>query len=96
MSEIYRQDVLPLQIKAHPDYVAKLQATAQRLARENGKVTADDLHQHCPVPTGVNPKVMAAAFQPKELWRPIDWMPSARKDKNHARMIRVWVLREAA
>ena len=94
VSDIYRQEVLPLQVKAHPDLVAKLRATARALAGAGAEITSDEIHARCPIPPNVDPRVMGAAFHPKEDWERIGWRPSKRRESHH-RPVAIWRLRKA-
>lgn len=92
-SDIYTQEVLPLQIKAHPDLISDLQRVARELAADGAEITADDIHERVAIPKGVDRRVMAAAFTPKGDWRLVRYQKS-RRPENHFRTIAVWKLRE--
>ncbi len=95
MSDVYVQEVLPLQEREHPELARRLREVAQRLAREKGEITSDDIHAAHPIPQGIDPRIMGAAFTPKKLWLRTGQQQSKRRE-NHGRWISTWSLRETA
>jgi hypothetical protein len=83
-----------LQIKAHPDLVERLRDAARRLAAGGREITSDDVHQACPVPNGVDPRIMGAVFHPRSDWLRTGTKQSRRRE-NHGRWISIWRLRES-
>ena len=63
------------------------------IARHNRKrfVCADDIHQVCPIPEGVDPRVMGAVFKIPELVP--DGYVQTKRACAHARPIRRFVLK---
>jgi len=96
MSEIIPttdQYALPLE-RRYPELAARLRETARRLALERGEITSDDVWDAHPIPPGVEPRIMAAAFKPRKDWLKTGvYVPTRRKSANK-RPIPVWVLRE--
>ena len=65
---------------------------AVMVATLHGSVTADDIHQRCPIPSGIDPRVMGAVFMIPELVA--DGYVPTKRPEAHARPIRRFVLRE--
>src|SRR5262249_32371145 len=82
-ANIYAQEGVPVQIKTHPDLIAKLRATAEALAANGVEITSDDIHEVCPIPAGIDPRVMGAAFYPQDKWVRCGWQASRRKESHH-------------
>ena len=59
-----------------------------------GSVCADDVHLWCPIPEGLDPRVMGAVFMIPELVA--DGYVPTKRPEAHARPIRRFVLRERA
>lgn len=72
-------------------FLNKARAAAVRLARQNGKVTVDDVHAECPVPKGLDGRVMGAVFRDRNLWSPVGFRRSTRSIC-HGRPIQEFVL----
>lgn len=87
--------VEPLE-RRYPELAKRLQETAVRLAREKGTITSDDVWDACPIPSGIEPKLMAAAFKPRDLWRKTGQYVPTRRPSANRRPIPCWELREAA
>lgn len=86
---------LPLE-RRYPELAKRLQETAQRLAKERGEITTDDVWEAHPIPAGIEPRIMAAAFKPRSLWHKTGrYVPTKRPEANR-RPIAVWVLSEHA
>ncbi len=95
VSTVFEQQVLPIFEESNADLVAKLRRAALELGAKNPEgITADDIHSVCPIPEGVDPRIMGSAFQ-KALWVKSGWMQSRRKE-NHGRPVRIWKRRVAA
>lgn len=87
------QYVMPLE-KRYPELSRRLQETARRLALEKGEITSDDVWAAHPIPAGVEPRIMAAAFKPRAAWiKTGRYVPTKRPSANK-RPIPVWTLRE--
>jgi hypothetical protein len=91
----YEQAVLPIQEAYHSAFLEKARAAAVRLAKlaGNAGITADDIHDVCPVPKGIDPRVLGGVFKPKELWELVGYQKSRRSKQNHGRPISIWRLR---
>lgn len=91
---VFEQEVLPL-FEATPEkaaYVKKLRETALRLGRMNPDgITSDPLHDACPIPQGMDKRIMGAAFQKRDGWVQVGYVPSQRK-VNHGRPVMKWRL----
>ena len=86
------QYALPLE-RRFPELAKRLQETALRLAREKGTITSDDVWDAHPIPAGVEPRIMAAAFKPRGLWRKTNQYVPTRRPSANRRPIPVWELR---
>ena len=64
---------------------------ALQVAKIHGSVCADDIHRLCPIPSGLDPRVMGAVFQIPELVA--DGYVQTKRRQAHARPIRRFVLR---
>ena len=89
------QFVLPLE-KRYPHLAKRLQETAVRLAREKGVITSDDVWDALPIPSGIEPRIMASAFKPRGLWRKTGVYVPTRRPSANRRPIPEWRLVEAA
>ena len=89
------QFTLPLE-RRYPELARRLQETALRLARERGTITSDDVWDAHPIPAGVEPRIMAAAFKPRQLWVKTGQYVPARRPSANKRPIPCWQLRDAA
>lgn len=97
MSEITstEQYALPLE-KRYPELASRLRATARRLALEKGEITSDDVWDALPIPPGVEPRIMAAAFKPRKDWMKTGVYVPTRRPSANKRPIPRWRLREMA
>ncbi len=76
-------------------YVTKLRETARHLVAMNPDgITTDDLHDVCPVPPGIERRIMGTAFPKEDGWVKAGWVQSRRK-VNHGRPVMKWVRRTA-
>jgi hypothetical protein len=92
---VYVQGVLPFQELAHADYVARARKAARELSTVRGCITIDDVWDVCPVPPGIDPRVLGAVFKGShEQWEAAGYQRSRRK-VNHGRPVAVWRLRNA-
>ena len=74
------------------NYLADARMMAKLLyGVRNEPISTDDIHKHCPIPDGIDPKVMGAVFN-KADWVPVGYAQTKRKIA-HSRTIRLWVLR---
>lgn len=85
-----------------PELTEFLRSTAQRLAREKGAITSDDIWEvieqnpRMKLKLAESPKVMATAWEPREMWCQTGRWPKSRRGKeNHGRPVCEWQLREA-
>lgn len=90
-----KEEAFELFEEHRPDWLAKARATARQLFLSTGEpVTADDIHQHCPIPKGFDPRVMGAVFKNGE-WEPVGFVLSKRAVCHH-RPIRAFRLKAVA
>lgn len=92
-SHPYFDGVAPEQT-APPDkaeYLAEARAVARHLAASRQWITADDIHEVCPVPAGIDPRILGSAFPKSDGWIPGNYVASRRKI-NHKRPVRLWRL----
>jgi len=79
----FHQAILPLfqQTRAQWLYEARLAAytvaTRKASQGEPSHVTADDIHRHCPIPDGIDPRVMGAVFT-RKCWKKVGYTESTR------------------
>lgn len=89
MADVFTQDVLPMFEESNAELVAKLRKAALELGAKNPDgITADDIHDVCPIPPGVDPRIMGSAFE-KGLWIKAGWTATRRKSA-HSRPVRIW------
>ena len=74
--------------QARRAWVGRARFAAFFIVGQRGEVSADDIHEHCPVPEGVDPRAMGAVFR-RGSFRVLRYQPS-RRAINHARLIPVW------
>lgn len=86
-----RDAALDLLETTRANWLAEARGWALRVAEIDGCVTADDIHYVCPIPEGVDPRVMGAVFRIKELVAD-GYVPTGRPEA-HARPIQRFVLR---
>jgi len=89
----YFDGIAPKQT-APPDkaeYLAEVRAIARAIAKTKTWITADDLHEILPVPSGIDPRILGSAFPKADGWVPGNYVPSRRKI-NHKRPVRLWRL----
>lgn len=94
MTDLYEQQILPLQEETHGPWIEKARVVARQLARERGAVTIDDVREVCPPPAGVDGRVMGAVFRPRKDWECVDYRKSWRREC-HGRPVGIFVLRRA-
>ena len=87
-----RDAALGLLERTRADWLEQARYNALALARAFGFVTADDIHRLCPIPSGIDPRVMGAVFMIPELVA--DGYVPTKRPEAHARPIRRFVLRE--
>ena len=88
----YEQLVLPIHEQAYGDWLQEARLTAFEIAKQGGRVCADDIWLHCPPPPGADPRCMGAVWHPRDAWKVVAYEKSARK-VNHGRPIAIWALR---
>ena len=89
-----RDAALGLLERTRADWLGAARTYAVSIARNNRKrfVCADDIHYVCPIPEGIDPRVMGAVFKIPELVP--DGYVQTKRPEAHARPIRRFVLRE--
>ena len=90
MSDTFTAEVLPDFSRRHAFWLAEAREHAQRIAREKGRVTIDDVRAVCPPPKFSDPRVMGAVFKQPHFTR-IGWRCSTRA-KCHGRPIGIFTL----
>ena len=88
------QYALPLE-RRYPELATRLRETARRLALAMGEITSDDVWDAHPIPAGVEPRIMAAAFKPRKDWIKTGVYVPTRRPSANKRPIPRWRLREA-
>lgn len=83
-----RDQALDLLERTRAEWIEKARYEAWRVILFNGEVSADDIHKACPVPEGMDHRVMGAVFRGGH-FRVLRYQPS-RRAINHARIIPVW------
>lgn len=88
-SEIYHEDIKPLQEQTNAELVEKLRKAAKELAaRMPDGITSDDIFDMVDIPSNVDRRIMGAVFNKTE-WVHVGWQASRRRI-NHGRPIRRW------
>ena len=87
-----RDAALSLLERTRIDWLHSARLTAIQVVELHGSVTADDIHKRCPIPSGLDPRVMGAVFQIPELVA--DGYVQTKRPEAHARPIRRFVLRQ--
>lgn len=72
----------------HQDWLARARAVAVKIARENGEVSSDDIHEALPLPPEANPALMGAVF--KNIGLRVVGYQNTRRPQAHGRLIRVY------
>ncbi len=70
------------------EWLAEARAAAEQIGRETGTCTADDVRTVCPIPDGIDGRVMGAVFRKSE-WAAGEFVNS-RRTACHKRPIRVF------
>jgi hypothetical protein len=84
----FHQTILPLFQKTRAQWLHEARLTALTVGNwkasqgEPPHVTADDIHRHCPIPDGIDPRVMGAVFT-KDGWRKVGYVNSTRAICHH-------------
>lgn len=73
------------------DYLNKARDAARKILANKQTITTDDVREACPVPEGVNPKVMGAVFNHPDFKSTGTWVKS-RRTIAHNRPIQVFRL----
>ena len=94
MSFESQEEALSALEEARADWLAMARASALEVANQKGFVTVDDIHRTCPVPKGIDGRVMGAVFNTAD-FEAGDFVLSSRKIC-HGRPIRRFVLAGAA
>ncbi len=81
-----REEVLDLFEETRQDYLAEARAMAQILAFHKGIITINDVREACPVPEGIDPRVLGAVLR-GPAWEPVGFVQSTRRTC-HGRPIR--------
>lgn len=74
------------------EWLESARIAAINIARDAGRVSADDVWNACPPPAGIDGRKIAAVFDKAE-WQIVGRVRSAR-GRNAAREIAVWTLKE--
>lgn len=83
-----KQDAFDLFEVHRAEWLMEARAEAEAIGRETGTCTADQIHKVCPIPDGIDGRVMGAVFLKRD-WKPGAFVLSARK-ACHKRPIRVF------
>ena len=83
-----KQEALDLLELHRKEWLAEARATAAFYADLHGSVTVDDVRALCPIPEGIDGRVMGAVFNTKE-WKAGPFINSRRR-ACHRRPIRVF------
>ncbi len=93
-SEIYHDDIKPLQEQTNAELVEKLRKAAKDLAaRMPDGITSDDIMDMVDIPVSVDRRIMGAVFNKNE-WEHVGWVPTRRREA-HGRPIRRWIRKVA-
>lgn len=65
-------------------------ATAVAICREQGQVTSDEIHIHCPMPDGSHPNLMGAVFKDRRFKQA--GFTQSNRPSAHGRVIRIYCL----
>ena len=61
---------------------------AEKIARERGRVSSDEIHESCPLPPDAHHNLMGAVFKDPR-FKPVGYLPS-RRPEAHGRIIRIY------
>ena len=92
LGRIGRDDALDLLERTRREWIASARDFALGVAKNSGSVCADDIHRLCPIPEGVDRRVMGAVFMIPELVTA--GFVQTKRPEAHARPIRRFVLNE--
>lgn len=86
-----KQEAFDLFERHRRQWLAEARAEAAKIGMSKGTCTADEVRAVCPIPEGVDPRVMGAVFH-TEAWEAGEFINSQRRTC-HKRPIRVhrWV-----
>jgi len=79
----FTQTILPLFNQTRSEWLSEARKAAYLLAITRGwkgsppELTTDDIHKHCPLPDGIDPRVMGAVFRTNQ-WRKVGYINSTR------------------
>jgi len=91
--DAFESEILPLFETYREEWLAAARAHAVMIASERGEVSADDIHEACPPPPDIDPRVMGAVFKGDfQLVR----YEKSRRSICHNRPIGIFRLQEAA
>jgi hypothetical protein len=65
---------------------------AERIAKQKGQVSSDDIHDACPLPDGAHYNLMGAVFKDQR-FKPVGYTPSQRPSA-HGRIIRIYCVKQ--
>jgi hypothetical protein len=65
---------------------------AEKIAREQGRVSSDQIHEVCPLPEEAHPNLMGAVFKDSR-FEPVGYIPSQRPSA-HGRIIRIYCIKQ--
>ena len=84
----FHQTILPLFQQTRAQWLHEARIIAHKLALakadrgEPAQLTTDEIHKYCPVPDGIDPRVMGAVFT-RESWRKVGYVSSTRAACHH-------------
>ena len=83
-----RDQALDALERTRGEYIAWAIVVAHNVIAEQGFVTADDIHEHCPPPADIDPRVIGAVLCPRNFF--YVGTVTSRRAINHGRTIGVW------
>jgi len=86
-----KQEAFDLFEDTRGEFLAHCRWVAERIFKEKGHVTIDDVRQQVITPKGVDPRVYGAVFREKE-WQKVGHTQTKRKT-SHGRPISIFVKR---
>ena len=76
--KIFDGEILPLFEQSRAAWLAEARLVALKICKKRGYVTADEVRKVCPIPPGIDPRVMGAVFI-RSLFRKVAYVNSARR-----------------
>ncbi len=90
IGQVIRDAQLGLFETRDSDFLSQCRAEAERIAKENGQVSINDIRQAIPLPAHLHPSVLGAVFRSKK-FRPVGFTEASHAAA-HARVVRVYSL----